>query len=465
VNEVSDVNDTKSGGMNGVTTGVLGLVLGLVLGIGVGRMIWTTNGTPADAKAGTTQAAAANPPAPAPEAPAQPQQRQVLSQTVFKVPLEESPSQGPADALVTLVEFTDFQCPFCARANATVKQVQEDYGNRLRLVVKQHPLPFHPRARPAALASLAAHQQGKFFQYHDKLFANQQSLDDASLEAFAKEVGLDVKRWKKDMADPKLAAIVDRDAALAQSLGARGTPGFFVNGRFFSGAQPIEIFRAAIDEELAKAQMMVNEGMKPSEIYASVLAHGVSAPPPPPEAPVQKVDLGTAPARGPSNAPVTLVAFSDFECPFCSRAANTVKQIEEEYKGKLRVAFKHQPLPRHTNAKIAATASMAAHEQGKFWEMHDKLFANQTALDRPALEKYAQELGLDMRKFKAVLDSNKYEEYIAKDSTQGTQLGASGTPTFFINGRQIVGAKPPEVFRKMIDEELKKAGVAAAGTP
>jgi len=449
--------------MNGVTTGVLGLVLGLVLGVGVGRMIWTTSGTPADsAKAGTTQIAAANPSAPAPEAPAQPQQRPVLSQTVFKVPLEESPSHGPADALVTLVEFTDFQCPFCSRASATVKQVQEDYGDKLRLVVKQHPLPFHPRARPAALAALAAQQQGKFFQYHDKLFANQQSLDDASLETFAKEVGLDVKRWKKDLTDPKLAAIVDRDSALAQSLGARGTPGFFVNGRFFSGAQPIEIFRAAIDEELAKAQMMVKEGMKPSELYASVLSHGVSAPPPPPEPPVQKVDLGTAPAKGPSDAPVTLVAFSDFECPFCSRAASTVKQMEEEYKGKLRVAFKHQPLPRHSNAKLAAVASMAAHEQGKFWEMHDKLFANQTALDRPALEKYAQELGLDMGKFKAALDSNKYDEYIAKDSSQGTQLGASGTPTFFINGRQIVGAKPPEVFRRVIDEELKKAGVASA---
>ncbi|WP_240487069.1 DsbA family protein [Hyalangium minutum] len=460
------MKDTKSGGVNGVTAGVLGLVLGLVLGVGVGRMIWTTNSGSADSAKAGTAVAAANPPAPA-AAPAQPpqQQRPVLSPTVFKVPLEESPSMGPADALVTLVEFTDFQCPFCSRANATVKQVQEDYGNKLRVVIKQHPLPFHPRARPAALASLAAQQQGKFFEYHDKLFANQQSLDDASLETFAKEVGLDVKKWKKDLADPKLAAIVDRDSALAESLGARGTPGFFVNGRFFSGAQPIEVFRAAIDEELNKAQMMVNEGMKPTEIYASVLAHGVSSPPPPPEPPVQKVDVGTAPAKGSSDAPVTLVAFSDFECPFCSRAANTVKQIEEEYKGKVRVAFKHQPLPRHPNAKLAAVASMAAHEQGKFWEMHDKLFANQTALDRPALEKYAQELGLDMGKFKAVLDSTKFDEYIAKDSAQGSQLGASGTPTFFINGRVIVGAKPPEVFRRVIDEELKKAGVAATGTP
>jgi len=445
-------------------TGVTGLVVGVALGVALGWGIWSPK-TQTDSPKAAEQTAAANPAAAAaaaPAQPAQPPQRPLLSPTVFKVPLEESPSQGPADALVTMVEFTDFQCPFCARANATVKQIQDEYGNKLRLVVKQHPLPIHPRARPTAIASLAAHNQGKFWEYHDKLFANQRTLDDASLETFAKEVGLDVKRWKKDLEDPKLAAIVDRDEKLALSLGAGGTPGFFVNGRFFSGAQPIEVFRAVIDEELRKAQMMVNEGMKPSEIYASVLSHGVSAPPAPAEPPAQKVDVGTAPAKGSSDAPVTLVAFSDFECPFCSRAANTVKQLEEEYKGKLRVAFKHQPLARHPNAKIAAVASMAAHEQGKFWEMHDKLFANQTALDRPALEKYAQELGLDMGKFKAALDSTKYDEYIAQDSEQGSQLGASGTPTFFINGRQIVGAKPPEVFRRMIDEELKKAGVASA---
>jgi protein-disulfide isomerase len=259
-----------------------------------------------------------------------------------------------------------------------------------------------------------------------------------------------------------VAAIVDRDDALAKQLGAGGTPPFFVNGRFFSGAQPIEIFRAAVDEELGKAKMMVNEGMKPSEIYASVLTHGVSEPPAPPEPPVQKVDLGAAPVKGASDAPVTLVAFSDFECPFCSRAAATVKQLETEYPGKLRVAFKHQPLPRHPNARLAAAAAMAANEQGKFWEMHDKLFANQTSLDRASLEKYAQELGLDMGKFKAALDSNRFEDAIAQDSAQGTSLGATGTPTFFVNGRQIVGAKPIEVFRRVIDDELKKAGVASA---
>jgi protein-disulfide isomerase len=441
-------------------TGVLGLVLGLLLGVGAGRMMWGSS-TPAEAaKPASTQVAA---PALAPPAqPQQPQQpQQLASSTVFKVPLEDSPSKGKADALVTLVEFTDFQCPFCARASATVKQLQEDYGDKLRVVIKHNALPFHPRAKPAAIASMAAHEQGKFFEYHDKLFANQKALEDADLETYAKEVGLDMKRFKKSLADPKLAAVVDRDQTLAMSFSAGGTPSFFVNGRFFSGAQSMDYFKAVIDEELARAQMLVKEGVKPAELYTSIISQGATSRLPPEPPPVM-VDLGPAPVKGPQDAPVTVVAFSDFQCPFCSRAANTVKQLEEEYKGKLRVAFKHQPLANHENARPAATASLAAHEQGKFWEFHDKLFANQTALDRASLERYAQELGLDMGKFKAAMDSNKFEAHIAADSAQGSQIGAGGTPTFFVNGRKIVGAKPIEVFRKMVDEELRKAGVAAA---
>jgi protein-disulfide isomerase len=443
-------------------TGVLGLVLGLLLGVGAGRMMWGSS-TPADAaKPATAQAATAPTAAPpAPEQQPQQAQRPLAPPTVFKVPLEDSPSVGKADALVTMVEFTDFQCPFCARASATVKQLQEDYGDKLRLVIKHNALPFHPRARPAAIAAMAAHEQGKFIQYHDKLFANQKALEDADLKTYAKELGLDMKRFEKALADPKLAQLVDRDQALAMSFSAGGTPSFFVNGRFFSGAQSLDYFKAIIDEELAKAQMLVKEGVKPSELYASIIAQGATSRLPPEPAPV-KVDLGPAPVKGPEQAPVTLVAFSDFECPFCSRAANTVKQLEEEYRGKLRVAFKHQPLANHPNAKPAATASLAAHEQGKFWEFHDKLFANQAALDRASLERYAQELGLDMAKFKAAMDSNKFEAHISADSAQGSQIGAGGTPTFFVNGRKIVGAKPIEVFRKMIDEELRKAGVAAA---
>jgi protein-disulfide isomerase len=172
--------------------------------------------------------------------------------------------------------------------------------------------------------------------------------------------------------------------------------------------------------------------------------------------------VGNAPVRGAKNAAVTIIAYSDFECPFCSRVVPTLKQLEEEYKGKIRVAFKHQPLNFHANAKPAAMASMAAHEQGKFWEYHDKLFQNQRALDRASLEKYAQELGLDMGKFKAALDSNKFDAHVTADMTEATRVGVNGTPSFFINGRSVVGAQPVDAFKRIIDEELKKKSGAVA---
>ena len=118
--------------------------------------------------------------------------------------------------------------------------------------------------------------------------------------------------------------------------------------------------------------------------------------------------------------------------------------------------FTQQPLPYHNNAMPAAEASLAANEQGKFWEYHDKLFANQQALDRPSLEKYAEELGLNMGKFKAALDSGKFKAQITKDQADAQKAGASGTPTFLINGTKLVGAQPVDKFKELIDAELKK---------
>ena len=121
------------------------------------------------------------------------------------------------------------------------------------------------------------------------------------------------------------------------------------------------------------------------------------------------------------------------------------------------MVFKNQPLPFHPNAMPAAKAAMAANEQGKFWQMHDLLFANQRDLGEPAYEKYAQQLGLNLEKFKADMASPKVADEIAADSKEGQSLGANGTPTFFIDGRELVGAQPVEQFKQIIDDELKNA--------
>ncbi len=435
---------------------LIALVVGLVLGFVFGRVASGPGSATPTAAAPSAAAPAARP----------------SNTTVLKVPVEGSPVAGSAEALVTLVEFSDYQCPFCTRAHGTVQQLQKDYGSKLRVVMKQNPLSFHPRARPAALAALAAGNQGKYWQYHDELFANQKALEDADLEKYAKEVGLDVTRWKRDMADPKLAEVINRDQALAQKLGASGTPAFFINGRFLSGAQPIDNFKAIINEELAKAEALVKAGTRPADVYAAVMAKAAEAPAAAPgaapaaEPAVRKVSIPDyAPVKGAKAAKVTIVAWSDFECPFCGRVNPTLKQVEEAYGKDVRVVFRHQPLPFHQNAKLAAEASMAAHEQGKFWEYHYKLFLNQRALDRASLERYAQELKLDTAKFKAALDSGKFRSQVDQDVREGQAVGANGTPTFYINGRQLVGAVPFVSFKQIIDEEIGKADkLLASGT-
>ncbi len=294
---------------------------------------------------------------------------------------ETAPSIGPADAKVTIVEWSDFQCPFCSRAKGTVDQVREQYGNDVRVVFRHQPLPFHPQAQIAAEASMAAHEQGKFWEYHDKLFANAKALMRTDLERYAQELGLDMAKFKAALDTGKYKAVVQADAAEGARVGANGTPTFFINGRKLVGAQPVDAFKREIDAELAIANQLIEKGTKPSEIYAARMA-AASAPSAPQEDSVFEVPAGDSPSTGKADAPVTIVAFSDFQCPFCSRVVPTLKSLEEKYGEKVRVVFKHQPLPFHQDARLAAAASMAAHEQGKFWEYHDKLFANAKALKR-----------------------------------------------------------------------------------
>jgi len=144
----------------------------------------------------------------------------------------------------------------------TVKQLEQDYGDNLKVVFIHNALPFHQNAKPAALASMAANRQGKFWEMHDKLFANAQALTSENYEKWAGEIGLDIEKFKKDLADPELAKKIDRDQAAANALGARGTPAFFINGVNLSGAQPIEKFKEAIDAQLKAAEEELGKGTK-----------------------------------------------------------------------------------------------------------------------------------------------------------------------------------------------------------
>lgn len=163
----------------------------------------------------------------------------------------DAPSFGPADAKVTIVEFSDFQCPFCTRAANAAQQIKEKYGDRVRFVFRQFPLGFHENAHIAAQASLAAHAQGKFWELHDRMFADQAKLDRASLEQAAKEIGLDVAAFKKALDDKTHAAAVDADFKLGQSVAVEGTPTMFLNGKRVVDATNFDSLAKQIDAALA----------------------------------------------------------------------------------------------------------------------------------------------------------------------------------------------------------------------
>jgi len=432
------------------------------------------SGTPVDKVYGKLMANARTSPAPTPAAPAQ--KGPGAGAEVYKIAVGDAPTRGGKEPKVTIVEYSDFQCPFCGRVEPTLSQLEKDYGNDISISFKQLPLPFHEHAMESAEAAKAAQEQGKFWQMHDKLFANQTALTRADLDKYASEIGLDMGKYKAAMDSHKFKDQIKRDSDEAEKFGARGTPNFFINGRNLRGAQPLEAFKSSIDEEIKKADEKLKSGVSRGNLYAELTKNGLdkAAPPPAPAAApgepdanaVYRADLGAEPVRGSKDAPVTIVMWSDFQCPFCGRVEPTLTKVMDDYKGKVRIAWRDLPLPFHQNAMPAATAARAAGEQGKFWEMHDKLFANQANLDRPSLDKYAQELGLNMGKYKAAMDSDKFKKEITADSEAGAKIGARGTPAFFINGKFLSGAQPYEAFKAKIDEELKKAdGLIAKGTP
>ncbi len=176
----------------------------------------------------------------------------------FKKPVSidigKSPVKGPENAKITIIEFSDFQCPFCTKGTTTMNDLMKANPNDVKVVFKHLPLPFHPEAMPSAKASYAAQQQGKFWEMHDALFANQSSLGAELYEATAKKLGLDMDKFKKDMESPAAEAAVKADMAVAEKNGIQGTPGFFVNGVAVKGAYPQTHFQMIIDRLLGKTQ-------------------------------------------------------------------------------------------------------------------------------------------------------------------------------------------------------------------
>ncbi|HVY49207.1 MAG TPA: thioredoxin domain-containing protein, partial [Minicystis sp.] len=412
--------------------------------------------------------------APPPDKRAEQKRPEQDDKTVWKVPVGSSPVRGNKDALVTLVLFSDFQCPFCGRVEPTLAELEKTYGDKLRIVWKNNPLPFHPHAEPSAELAWEARAEKKdagFWAAHDMLFKNQQKEGDDDLLGYAKELGLDVDKVKAAITEHKYKHEFEADQELADDLQASGTPHMFINGRRLVGAQPIEKFKTIIDEEIKHAQELVAKGTPASKVYEEIIKDGKQGQAL--ETKTTEAPAADSPVKGNAKAKVVMEIFSDFQCPFCKRVEETLKQVEEQYGKQVKFVWRHKPLPMHKDAPLAAEAAQEIYkEKGNegFWKMHDLLFEKQgsspEALQRPALESYAEQVGADMSKFKKALDDHSNKAFVDSESAVADKAGISGTPAFVIGqvkgkeltGYFVSGAQPFSKFKKAIDTALKDAG-------
>jgi protein-disulfide isomerase len=279
------------------------------------------------------------------------------------------------------------------------------------------------------------------------------------------------------MANHTHQGAIQADMALSARVGARGTPTFFLNGRSFVGAQPFEAFVREIDRARADAQARIARGTPRARLYDTILTEGRAdaplpearppSPPEPEEDPNRRWAIGdgaSSPVRGPRTAPVTIQVFSDFQCPFCSRAVPTMERVLQTYGSRVRLIFRHYPLPFHPWAQEAAELAIEIRRQrgdAGFWQFHDLVFENQrNVMDAPTtreglLALARQVRGVNIAQCERALDQHTHAAAVQADMDAVRSAGAQiGTPSFFINGRLVQGAQPFESFQRVIDEEL-----------
>jgi len=289
-------------------------------------------------------------------------------------------------------------------------------------------------------------RENDFYENEKKLFDLRKSrLEEVLLDRFIAQEAEKAKMSQEDFVNKNV--VKGKDEPNTKEIAAfakeRGIPDAQLNDNIKSRIK--DFLRGQNREKLLRNYLAKQTSGKKIEVFFTK-----------PEAPVVDVELGDAPVTGNSKGKVTIVEFSDFECPFCGRAAKTVEDLRKEYGSKVKFAFKHFPLPFHKNAKPASLASLCANEQGKFWEYHDKLFSNQQGLGASSFVDWAKELKLNVQKFEECMSQNKFAETIDKDLAQGEKAGVRSTPTFFINGRILTGAQPLAAFKEVIEEELNK---------
>ena len=321
-----------------------------------------------------------------------------------------SPSVEPE---VTIVEFSDFMCPYCSKMVPVIDKLVHSYPGKIRLIVKDFPLELHPGSELAHEACLASKAQNKYWEMYHLLFANQQHLQRSDLLQYAKQLHLDMAKFETSLNTHKYKSAILESVAEGKALGVTATPTFFMTGRKVEGAQSFPSLQERVQAALGMDQLPHDDnsgqGLKLAE-----------------------VNVANAPVRGSPDAAVTITEYADFQCPFCASARSSVDQVLREYPGRVKFVFKSFPLDFHADSKLAHQAALAAGKQEKFWEMHDLIFARQNTIKRDDLFAMAKSLGLEMDRFARDVESEEVRAQIDAEHTEGQRrVGSPGTELEF----------------------------------
>ena len=366
-----------------------------------------------------------------------------------------------------MVLFSDFQCPFCKNAAGPFEDLAKKFGDRIQIVYRAFPLPGHKGADLAAEAALAANEQGKFWEYHDVLYAHMDAQTRSDLETYAQRVGLEMNAFRQALESRKFKPAVDTSMALGRSVQVSAVPTVIINNwlvtniaptalagmveRVLAGKPPVDAARARGGEGQAAAGDRQPQGKR-------------EAPPLPSEGKSIQNDPWT-PSRGPADAKIQVVLFCEYLCPFCKKVQPTLDAVQKYYGNDVRIVFRNWIV--HPPATILSLATLAAHAQGKFEELHKLFFDNQGDIRicydsqdecKVQIDKFARMVpGLDLDRLHADMTSPAIQAQLDGDKAAGEAAGAQGTPSPFVNGRHLPGAVPPTWFGKWIDQLLGRA--------
>ena len=418
----------------------------------------------------------------------------VLDEKENEFILDDAPAMGPDDAELTMVVFSDFECPYCSRFAQAGEKVVEEFPDQVRLVFMHFPLdgdcnaalnrPFHKNACEAAEVSEVAQRAGKFWEFHDMVF-DRKKADPDSLKGYAQELGLNMNEVEKAINESTYREEIKAQAAQLLPTGGRGTPTVFINGRMVKNArwdvrnmEPIYDFinglinpESEMEEEqaatkvvddpstLPAAKVVLEDGTLLNDRLKSILDRlnelepAERQKPKPPSGPdankVYEIDVSDNPYLGPKDAPVTIVMFSDFTCPHCERMGKTLEEVHNERPDKVKVVFMSVVSGR-ANSTEAHMAAMSAYKQDSFWEMHDLIFQNRRQLSNEKLTELASEIGLDMEKFEEDFTSDETKQLLIGDLKQANEIGIRSTPTMFMNGK-LMKLRDKDSIVNMID--------------